>query len=188
MLLQRAVVAASFAALALAAPTTTRCKALWDQAPKHLADLQVYVAQEYPGELSASPRLGHKLIFLSFQRAPTSPSQLVSYMLARKGKPDLILSSLSYQGVQLACSQPPCLLSLWSIHPHFERVCGEQRSLLCPFRAATKLSAQVRFEVWLPVEWNGRFAMVGNGGDAGGVNYPDMYGPIKNCEQQSLSA
>jgi len=24
--------------------------------------------------------------------------------------------------------------------------------------------------------------MVGNGGDAGGINYPDMWGPIKNCK------
>ncbi|BGP44472.1 hypothetical protein JCM10450v2_000286 [Rhodotorula kratochvilovae] len=42
--------------------------------------------------------------------------------------------------------------------------------------------SKVQFEVWLPIvkEWSGRFAMVGNGGDAGGVNFPDMWGPIKN--------
>lgn len=41
--------------------------------------------------------------------------------------------------------------------------------------------AQVQFEVFLPHDWSGRFAVVGNGGDAGGVNFPDMWGPIKNC-------
>lgn len=31
------------------------------------------------------------------------------------------------------------------------------------------------FEVWLPINtWNGRYLTVGNGGAAGGVNYPDM--------------
>ncbi|GAA5855137.1 hypothetical protein JCM8547_002395 [Rhodosporidiobolus lusitaniae] len=39
---------------------------------------------------------------------------------------------------------------------------------------------RVQFEVWLPKpeEWSGRFAMVGNGGDAGGVNFPDMGVPL----------
>ncbi|GAA5888806.1 hypothetical protein JCM6882_002860 [Rhodosporidiobolus microsporus] len=39
---------------------------------------------------------------------------------------------------------------------------------------------RVQFEVWLPEPeaWSGRFAMVGNGGDAGGVNFPDMGVPL----------
>ncbi|BGP41559.1 hypothetical protein JCM10449v2_005550 [Rhodotorula kratochvilovae] len=44
----------------------------------------------------------------------------------------------------------------------------------------TSNSSKVQFEVFLPHDWSGRFAMVGNGGDAGGVNFPDMWGPIKN--------
>ncbi|BGP21360.1 feruloyl esterase-like protein [Rhodotorula toruloides] len=44
----------------------------------------------------------------------------------------------------------------------------------------TSNSSKVQFEVWLPTadQWSGRFAMVGNGGDAGGVNFPDMWAPI----------
>ncbi|KAM0746067.1 tannase and feruloyl esterase [Meredithblackwellia eburnea MCA 4105] len=44
----------------------------------------------------------------------------------------------------------------------------------------TTNTTKVQFEVWFPLEseWSGRFAMVGNGGDAGGVNYPDMWGPL----------
>ncbi|SGZ32619.1 BQ5605_C040g11895 [Microbotryum silenes-dioicae] len=50
----------------------------------------------------------------------------------------------------------------------------------CRFGAEIKTSSQskVRFEVWMPDDWSGRFAMVGNGGDAGGVNYPDMGVPL----------
>ncbi|KAH9814713.1 Tannase/feruloyl esterase [Melampsora americana] len=43
----------------------------------------------------------------------------------------------------------------------------------------TSSISQVQFEVWLPVEdWSGRFAFVGNGGGAGGVNFPDMGIPL----------
>lgn len=46
---------------------------------------------------------------------------------------------------------------------------------------ADSLSLKVQFEVWLPQKWNNRFAMVGNGGDAGGVNYPSMGAAMKTC-------
>ncbi|KAF8602378.1 tannase and feruloyl esterase [Ceratobasidium sp. AG-I] len=52
----------------------------------------------------------------------------------------------------------------------------------CRFGAEFNTSkiSKVRFEIWLPKldHWNGRFAFVGNGGDAGGVNYPDMGIPL----------
>ncbi|KAI5474312.1 hypothetical protein MNV49_003621 [Pseudohyphozyma bogoriensis] len=49
-------------------------------------------------------------------------------------------------------------------------------SSFCRFGAYihTSNSSKVQFEVWLPKKWNNRFAMVGNGGDAGGVNYPAL--------------
>ncbi|KDE02259.1 hypothetical protein MVLG_07172, partial [Microbotryum lychnidis-dioicae p1A1 Lamole] len=42
----------------------------------------------------------------------------------------------------------------------------------------TRELLQIRFEVWMPDNWSRRFAMVGNGGDAGSVNYPDMSVPL----------
>ncbi|KAI5478379.1 hypothetical protein MNV49_005128 [Pseudohyphozyma bogoriensis] len=49
-------------------------------------------------------------------------------------------------------------------------------SAFCRFGAYfnTSSNSRVQFEVWLPEDWNGRFAMVGNGGDAGGINYPSL--------------
>ncbi|CEL56090.1 putative feruloyl esterase B-1 OS=Aspergillus oryzae (strain ATCC 42149 / RIB 40) GN=faeB-1 PE=3 SV=1 [Rhizoctonia solani AG-1 IB] len=52
----------------------------------------------------------------------------------------------------------------------------------CRFGAEynTSTTSKFRFEVWLPNSgsWNGRFAFVGNGGDAGGVNNADMAIPM----------
>ncbi|GAA6019183.1 hypothetical protein JCM11491_001408 [Sporobolomyces phaffii] len=44
----------------------------------------------------------------------------------------------------------------------------------------TSNSSKVQFEVWMPTteDWNSRFMMVGNGGDAGGVNFLDMGVPL----------
>ncbi|GAA6061897.1 hypothetical protein JCM10212_004715 [Sporobolomyces blumeae] len=44
----------------------------------------------------------------------------------------------------------------------------------------TSNETKVQFEVWLPTkeDWNERFMMVGNGGDAGGVNFLDMGVPL----------
>ena len=38
--------------------------------------------------------------------------------------------------------------------------------------------SEIRFEVWLPKTWNGRFVGIGNGGTAGFIFYPDMAGPL----------
>ncbi|KPI38253.1 putative feruloyl esterase B-2 [Cyphellophora attinorum] len=39
---------------------------------------------------------------------------------------------------------------------------------------ATTNASTAHAEVWLPSNWTGRFMSVGNGGFAGGVNYPDL--------------
>lgn len=41
-------------------------------------------------------------------------------------------------------------------------------------RVAGVIEREIRFEVWLPPEWNGRFLGVGNAGLTGGINYPAM--------------
>src|SRR5580765_7883018 len=39
--------------------------------------------------------------------------------------------------------------------------------------------SEIRFEVWLPKTWNGKFVGVGNGGTAGFIFYPDMAEPLR---------
>jgi feruloyl esterase len=45
----------------------------------------------------------------------------------------------------------------------------------------TSANSSARFEIWFPAEkaWNGRFLATGNGGWAGGVNYPDVVTGLK---------
>lgn len=62
---------------------------------------------------------------------------------------------------------------------------GLQTSIPASCRVAcvvqTSNTSTARFEVWLPLqgEWNSRFLAVGNGGWAGGVNYPDIVTGLK---------
>lgn len=44
-----------------------------------------------------------------------------------------------------------------------------------PFcRVAGVIETEIRFELWLPADWNGKFQGVGNGGLSGALNYPAM--------------
>lgn len=47
------------------------------------------------------------------------------------------------------------------------------------FNVHTSTNSSAYAEVWLPDDWNGRFIAVGNGGFAGGVNYPDVAWAVK---------
>jgi feruloyl esterase len=51
----------------------------------------------------------------------------------------------------------------------------------CVVKAVTRPSAdsQIKFEVWLPVQWNGKYRQVGNGGWAGAVPVGSLVGPVK---------
>ncbi|CAK3788852.1 Hypothetical predicted protein [Lecanosticta acicola] len=42
------------------------------------------------------------------------------------------------------------------------------------FTTRTSSNSSAKAEVWLPSSWSGRFLAVGNGGFAGGINYPDV--------------
>lgn len=46
----------------------------------------------------------------------------------------------------------------------------------------TTANSTARFEVWMPLQdaWNGRLLVVGNGGWAGGINYPDIAMGLKH--------
>ena len=45
--------------------------------------------------------------------------------------------------------------------------------------ARPSLDSEIKFEVWLPVRWNGKYQQVGNGGWAGGVPVGSLIGPVK---------
>jgi feruloyl esterase len=47
----------------------------------------------------------------------------------------------------------------------------------CDVRGA--ISGNIKFALFLPVEWNGRFQMVGNGGKAGSISIGDMRGALR---------
>lgn len=46
-------------------------------------------------------------------------------------------------------------------------------------RVAGFVKPEVKFEVWLPANWNRKFLMVGNGGLAGSISYTAMVAPLQ---------
>jgi feruloyl esterase len=48
-----------------------------------------------------------------------------------------------------------------------------------PFcRVTAVIEEEIRFELWLPDDWNGKYQQVGNGGYTGAINYPTMGGAL----------
>ena len=64
-----------------------------------------------------------------------------------------------------ALPMPPGVPPPYNGLPAFCRVAGT---------IAPVANSEIRFEVWLPTGWNGKFAAVGNGGAAGFIFYPFM--------------
>lgn len=74
--------ALALAGAVAAAPTSSaRCAQLWESAPKELASLEVYVAQDYPGEFFDSIMCNVELTDPP-QREPTSRNRPVSSAVA----------------------------------------------------------------------------------------------------------
>ena len=70
---------------------------------------------------------------------------------------------------EFAIPAPPGMPPPYGNLPPFCRVAGT---------IAPVPDSQIRFEVWLPKTWNGKFAGVGNGGAAGFIFYPSMAEPL----------
>lgn len=48
-----------------------------------------------------------------------------------------------------------------------------------PFcRVVAVIETEIKFELWLPDDWNGKYTQVGNGGYTGAINYPTMGGAL----------
>ena len=48
-----------------------------------------------------------------------------------------------------------------------------------PFcRVTGTIETEIKFELWLPENWNGKYQQVGNGGYTGALNYPTMGGAL----------
>ena len=46
-------------------------------------------------------------------------------------------------------------------------------------RVAGVIAPEIRFELWMPAQWNRKFLEVGNGGLAGSISYAPMVAPLK---------
>src|SRR6185312_16554989 len=46
-------------------------------------------------------------------------------------------------------------------------------------RVAGVVGKELRFEVWMPAEWNNKLVSVGNGGLAGAISYSAMVKPLR---------
>ena len=66
--------------------------------------------------------------------------------------------------------------SRWKFpHSVFNVMAGPDPGTEAAFcRVAGIIGKEIRFEVWLPPQWNGRLLNVGNGGLTGAINYPAM--------------
>ncbi len=60
----------------------------------------------------------------------------------------------------------------------FEQPNGAALAVPAMCRVAGIVSPAIRFEVWMPEEWNGRFQAVGGGGLAGNISYGAMAGAL----------
>jgi len=94
------------------------CQELWKTAPELLPNLEVYAAQNYPGEpersqsLSSCSEMYRGLSILTFLRFENSWHKLLRFRLGRVRQ-----SFVSYRR-----PRPPGLLSIWCVHPHIEHV------------------------------------------------------------------
>ncbi len=46
-------------------------------------------------------------------------------------------------------------------------------------RVAGVIAPEIRFELWMPAQWNRKFVVVGNGGLAGSISYAAMVAPLR---------
>lgn len=69
---------------------------------------------------------------------------------------------------------PPSLFDILArIHP------GTSPDVRQPFcRVLATIGEAIKFELWLPDRWNGKYTQAGNGGLAGAINYPTMGGAL----------
>ncbi len=68
----------------------------------------------------------------------------------------------------------------WKVPPSVLTPPGRQPTVNVPFcRVALVIEKEINVEVWMPLDWNGMFQGVGNGGLTGSINYPDMAEALK---------
>jgi feruloyl esterase len=123
---------------------------------KWLADFVCAVALLSPASLCAQPRPGGNCADLKSVRVPKTVVAVAERVEAGAFRPP----------ARPPFGPPPDYSSL----PAFCRVAG---SIL----ATTE--SDIRFELWLPEQWNGKFMQTGNGGAAGAIVYDSLVEPLK---------
>jgi len=86
------------------------------------------------------------------------------------------LAGLEIEDVRITAAEAIPGGTRWDFPPSpFNTFLGPNAATEAAFcRVAGVIEQEIRFEVWLPPEWNGRFLGVGNAGLTGGINYPSM--------------
>ena len=114
-------------------------------------------------------RLIHCLVGLGLMLGFAAPASAQSRDCAA-------LARLALDGVRIEVAEAIAGGTRWDFPPSpFNIFMGPNAATEAAFcRVAGVIEQEIRFEVWLPPEWNGRFLGVGNAGLTGGINYPAM--------------
>lgn len=85
------------------------------------------------------------------------------------------IKALALPNARISLAQAIAPAPIWPYPKSLFVPADESGGVRLPFcRVAGMIETEIRFEVWLPRDWNGKFMGVGNGGLAGDLNYPAM--------------
>ena len=120
---------------------------------------------------------GLAVLALGMTRTPSSGVMLASAAAAPGADACAQLKTLNLPNVKITAADPVAADQSFAFPTSaFNMMAGPNPSVsktsFC--RVAATLDTEIRMELWLPADWNGRFLGVGNGGLTGAINYPSM--------------